>query len=115
MKKPAGLFARSVLLLIPLAIISQNSYGQSVSIWGNVLWATGSPAIGVEVKLVRNDKTLSVAAYTNQAGRYAFFGIKGKPADYTLMVYYRDKLLRQEAVHDLRNRNQVPDIIISSR
>ena len=100
-----------VLLLILFGVFLKYAYGDPPFVWGIVKWSTGSPAIGLEVKLVRNG-VVAARAYTNQAGRYAFFGIAGQPSDYLVMVYYQDRVLAESKLPALTIGSQAPDMTV---
>lgn len=100
--------------LTMLGIVLNTVFGQSPLFWGNVKWASGYPATAVEVRLVRNDETVSTV-YTDQAGSYAFFGIKGRPSDYDVMVYNRESLLGQIRVPEMPAGRQIPDIKLTGQ
>jgi hypothetical protein len=112
MKKHLAILA---LTLVTLGILSRNVCGQSLFVWGNVKWATGYPAIAIEVRLVQNDNTVRSTAYTNQTGSYAFFGIEGRPSDYYVMVYSRGSVLGQIRVPEIPVGRQVPEIRLTSK
>jgi hypothetical protein len=100
-----------VLLLIIFGVFSEYAYSEPPFIWGIVKWSTGSPAAGLEVKLVRNG-VVAARAYTNQAGRYAFFGIADQPSEYFVMVYYQDRKLTENKLPPLSIGSQAPDMTV---
>jgi hypothetical protein len=100
----------SIVLLL-MIVFSKYAYGDPPFIWGIVKWSTGSPATGLEVKLVRNG-VVAATAYTNQAGRYAFFGIADQPSEYFVMVYYQDKKLTENKLPPLSIGSQAPDMTV---
>lgn len=57
--------------------------GEQLFVWGVVKWNTGTPAAGVEIRLME-DGHVRAKTFSNQAGRYGFFDIPGEPGDYTL-------------------------------
>ncbi|MBU1056243.1 MAG: hypothetical protein KKC46_20815 [Proteobacteria bacterium] len=82
-------------------------------LWGNVIWNTGSQAIGIEVQLIQVSAKSEVAkTYTNEEGYYAFYGIKGKAADYSLQVYDGKTVRGSKVLGNLPIGGQAPDIII---
>ncbi len=111
-------FAKSALMILILAIfaiphLSQGQTAPPIFVWGNVKWATGSSASGLEVRLIRNDTKATVRiAYTNPSGRYAFSGVPGRPFDYTLKVYTGNRMRGEIRVPNLPVGGQAPDIII---
>ena len=67
--------------------------------------------MGIELRLVKNNVT-QATKYTNQAGRYAFFGIEGQPSDYVLMVFSGNTNLRQMSLINIPVGERIPDIIV---
>ena len=109
MRIPIGIaiFVLAILNFFPANTLSQTSLFVS----GTVKWDTGIPAAGFEVRLVQNG-VIRARTYTNQAGRYAFFGIVGQPSQYTLMVFSRDRMLKEMPLPNLPVGGRVPEIII---
>ena len=52
-----------------------DALAQSSGLRGKVRWITGAPAVGVEVKIMQNERMVAIT-YTNDRGLYAFFNIK---------------------------------------
>jgi hypothetical protein len=105
-------FAKLFLIIVILCIIPIDSFGESF-LWGKVKWITGSSAIGLEVRLIRNDTNAIVAReYTNEDGSYTFSGIGGQPSDYSLQVFTRNSMKGGIKIPVLSIGSQVPDIII---
>ena len=103
---------KAIFVLAILNFFPTNTLGQhSLFVSGTVKWDTGTPAVGFEVRLVQAGVT-KATTYTNQAGRYGFFGIGGQPSQYTLMVFSRDKMLKEMPLHNLPVGGHVPDIIL---
>jgi hypothetical protein len=108
-------FAKLALLTFILSIFATNVLGQSqLFVWGDVRWSTGYPAIGLEVRLIRNSTNAIVRrSYTNPAGRYAFYGIAGRPSDYSLHVYTGNSMRGGIRVPNLPIGGKVRDIIVN--
>jgi hypothetical protein len=96
------LFAAALLLVLGTAAAP----AQKVFLWGNLRYHSGNPASGLEIHLLKGGSQRA-KAYSNPAGRYAFFGQEGSPADYTLQVLHR-----QMAVSKVPVGGQVPDIVV---
>lgn len=108
---------RLILLSTVLLMVGTHSHdvaGQSPFLWGYVKWATGYPAMGMEVRLVRNGAVKS-SVYSDQAGSYAFFGIDGRPSEFSVMVYSRESILGQIRVPDIPAGRQLPDITLTGQ
>lgn len=104
-------FKKATFILIILIIFPNTAFSQQLFIWGNVKWNTGTPAIGIELRLVKNNITQAIG-YTNQAGRYAFFDINGQPLEYMLMVFSGNANLSQISLANIPVGGRVPDIEI---
>ena len=108
-------FAKLALLTFIITIFSTNVLSQpSLFVWGDVRWSTGYPANGLEVRLIRNNTAAIIQrAYTNPAGRYAFYGIAGQPSDYSLQVYTGNRMRGWKGVPNLPIGGKAPDIIVN--
>ncbi len=113
-------FAKLALIILILSIFPTTVLSQAkpapvpLFLWGNVKWVTGFPAIGLEVRLIRNDTSAIVqTAYTNPSGGYAFFGSLGRPPDYRLKVYTGKTMRGEIRVPNLPIGGQAPDILIN--
>ena len=87
-----GLGLAACLLLLAAAAPAQKLF-----LWGDVNWQSGVPANGLEIRLLKGTN-IRARAYTNPAGRYAFFDQAGAPAEYILQVLSAGKLLKQAPV-----------------
>jgi hypothetical protein len=103
-----------LLTLMPLGIFLKDIRGQSPFLRGNVKWATGYPAIAVEVRLVQNQKKIQ-SVYTDQAGSYAFFGVEGRPSEYTVVVYRQKSILGESKVPEVTASRQIRDIVLTDQ
>ncbi len=102
----------AIFILAILNFFPPNTLGQrSLFVSGTVKWDTGTPAVGFEVRLVQHG-VIRAKTYTNQAGRYAFFDVAGQPSQYALMVFFRDRMLKEIPLHNLPVGGRVPEIII---
>lgn len=107
---------KALVVLIAIAVITVSTSAPSqpnLFLWGNVKWNTGYPASGLEVRLIQNsNNTIIGTAYTNQAGRFAFFAIAGRPSDYNLQVYTGNTIRGSTVVPAMPIGGQAPDITI---
>jgi hypothetical protein len=111
-----GKFAVSVFLISIIGgVFIMSALGQpSLFLWGNVRWNTGSPAVGLEVRLIHvSTRNIVARAYTNQIGRFAFFGIGGQPSDYFLQACIGNTVRGGTGLPALPIGGQAPDIIIN--
>ena len=109
MRKRIG---KAIFILVIFNFLPTNTMSQhSLFVSGTVKWDTGIPAAGFEVRLVEGS-VIKAKAYTNQAGRYAFFGIGGIPSQYILMVFSRNRMLKEIPLHNVPVGGRVPDIIL---
>jgi hypothetical protein len=105
----------AVLILIAICTFSDDVRAQSLFLWGNVKWASNNPAIGIEIRLVRDDKQVRSTVYTDRTGSYAFFGIEGRPSDYVVVAYSRGSVIGQIRVPAISVGGQVPEMRLTSR
>lgn len=93
----------ALVVIVFLLLISAVTFGQQKRwlMYGTVTWSTGTPAASTKLSLLRGGKE-TTATYTNQQGRYGFFGTPGQPSDYTLQVWFGSKLVRTFSSHDLQ-------------
>lgn len=101
------------IILLTFFYAPNDTYCQSLFVWGNVKWITGNPSVGFEVKLIRLNGEIASTAYTNQSGSYAFFGITGQPSDHYIMIYYKKNMIRQMKIPEIPLGQQVPDILLN--
>jgi hypothetical protein len=78
---------------------------------GQVNWNTGFPANSVQVRLMHGSNTVATT-YTNQAGRFAFFGIGGQPFQYSLQVWTGNQMRGQAGLAGVHIGGQAPVITI---
>lgn len=103
------------LMLLPLTVCFEGVVGigdaAQVFVWGNIRWITGTPAAGLEIRLLKGD-AIRAKAFTNQVGRYTFFDIGGKPSDYRLEVFAGERRLKRVAIPDIPTGRKVPDLVV---
>jgi len=112
MKTKLTLFA---MTLAVLCFPGKDIQSQSLFAWGNVRWSTGSPAIGVEVKLMLHNGEMKSHMYTDQTGSYAFFGIDGQPSDHYVMVLSGGSLLKTQMLYGVFRSGRIPMITLSAK
>lgn len=103
-----------VVLTVITGVLSTSALGQPpLFVWGNVRWNTGYPASGVEVRLIQTaTQAVAGSAYTNQAGRFAFFGVGGQPSDYSLQVYTGNTMRGHAGLTGVPTGGQAPDVTV---
>ena len=90
-----------IVFIVSALLISTIAAGQVRWLMhGTVTWHDGSPAGGVQLRLLQGGEERAVV-YTNQDGRYGFFDVPGRPSDYSLEVRYRNALVREYRPQDL--------------
>jgi hypothetical protein len=112
MKRPLPVLL--VLLTVSTGVLSTSALGQPpLFLWGNVRWSTGYPASGLEVRLIQTStQTIARSAYTNQAGRFAFFGVGGQPSAYSLQVYTGNTMRGHAGLSEVPLGGQAPDVTV---
>lgn len=88
----------ALALLICTPALSQDTHWL---MYGTVTWRVNSPAASVKLRLLQGGKETR-AVYTNQEGRYGFYDVAGRPSDYTLEVWFGDRLLKTYLPRDLQ-------------
>lgn len=79
----------SVLLIYTTALSRDTQW----LMYGTVTWGANARAASVKLRLLQGGQEKAVE-YTNQEGRYGFLNVAGRPSDYTLEVWFGDRLLR---------------------
>ena len=100
-----------LLFLFIWGFLHQTGSSQNLFLRGVVKWNTGTPALGLQIRLIKDGVIIS-KSYTNQKGRYVFFNIQGTPDQYYIEVYDRDNLLNTTDLLNVTTGSRVPDIII---
>jgi len=78
---------------------------------GSVVWYSGPPAHGLEVRLLRGNQVVA-AAFTDQDGFFAFYGIAGQPGEYRIMVVSARGVLADLPVPPLPPGGRLAPIIL---
>ena len=105
------LWTRLVLLLL-LSALHSASTAQTRFLSGTVLWATESPAVGLQMDLLDQSGNSRARVYTNPAGRFAFYGISGHPRDYSLRVSHQSQVLHTSALSNFGIGARLPPIAV---
>lgn len=104
---------KGVLLFILVIglLLSTNALAQSPSVRGKVTWVTGSPAVGLEVKIQKNNRVVAVT-YTNAKGLYAFFNINTPLAGLVIVVSDGYRVLKEKRITGNGPNEKISDIVI---
>ncbi len=95
-----------------LALAADTRAQQGPFVWGIVKWEqTGSPAVGLEVRLVQGDQ-VRARTYTNQRGQYGFFGAPGEPSQYRLQVVSAGTILNESGLEGTSVGGRARDIVV---
>jgi hypothetical protein len=94
----------ALTIVISSLLISATALGQPSRwlIYGTVTWRTGTAAASVKMKLLQGGQEKAVE-YTNQQGRYGYFDVPGQPSDYTLEVWFGDRVLKTFSSIDMQH------------
>jgi len=76
-----------------------------------VIWVTGAPAIGLEIKLQQNDRVLAIT-YTNERGLYGFFNINTPLHELVVIVSDSYRVLKEERITEVGFNGELPEIAI---
>ena len=88
------------LVLFSVSGVENVSAQSPLFLQGVVNWTSGQPAAWVEVQLVRGEMVHSTT-FTDDNGRYAFFGIPGQPHEYRILVYVGSDKRAETALFDV--------------
>ena len=101
--------------LLALAVgppfVTRRAFAAQVFAWGHIVWATGTPAAGLEVRLIRRG-SVRAKAFTNQAGNFTFFDIRGNPSDYHLEVFSGQRRLKRVPIPNAPPGQKLPDMVV---
>ncbi|MHB8808714.1 MAG: hypothetical protein ACYC9M_01705 [Desulfobulbaceae bacterium] len=104
----------TVLFLLVFAIavfFATDAMAQDSPLRGKVIWASGAPAIGLEVKVQVNSSVLATA-FTNENGLYAFFESSLPRRDFTIVIADRNRVLKEVTVAGPEGDGTIPVIIL---
>lgn len=98
--------SRMAVLTIAVCLLMMGLAAQARSanwlVYGTVRWSTGSPATSVQIRLMQGQREKAVV-YTNLQGRWGISGAAGRPSDYTLQLWMRNRLLKTVNPQDMKH------------
>lgn len=92
-------------------LIAADALCQNSSLRGKVVWASGAPAVGLEIKLNQNNRVIATT-YTNDRGLYAFFNINIPSDEMVIVVADRNRILKEQPLSDNGSTSIIPDIVL---
>jgi hypothetical protein len=84
----------------------------AADLWGRVVWNTGAPAAGIELRLVKRGAVQPGRIMTNNAGRYGLYALSAPTSDYSLQVLRGTAVVKTVPLPSLGNGGRVPDIVM---
>ncbi len=102
---------RCAWLLLALLLYCSAAQSQ-VNLWGTVVWRTGAPAAGIELRVKRQGTVVSSKVYTNQSGRYGLYGLSTPTSSYTVEVIRSNAVVKTVNLPALNSGQQIPNIVI---
>lgn len=99
-----------LLILAGMIFLAEASRAQDSSLRGRVIWRSGAPVIGMEVRLEKDNQTLE-RTFTNQSGMYAFFGIDPSIGEFVVVIADRSRVLKEVRMY-YPDDHIIPDITI---
>jgi hypothetical protein len=93
-------------------LFSAAAAAQAVDVWGTVVWKTGAPAAGIELRLLKRGYPESAHILTNSAGRYGLYRLSTPTTDYALQVMSRGAPAKTVNLPPLRNGDRIPNIVM---
>ena len=100
------------LLVCAIGILcATDAMVQESQLRGKVVWASGTPAIGLEVKVQANNRVLATA-FTNENGLYAFFESTLPRREFTIVVADRNRILKEVRVAAPEGDGAIPVITL---
>ncbi len=109
MPRRALLAAVAVLVLLSIAAAALAQGTPFLS--GTVVWSSGVPAQGLEVRLVRDGQAVS-NTFTDNTGYFAFRDINGQPKEYGLNVFAAGGIVADLPVGEVAQGGTVPPITL---
>jgi hypothetical protein len=82
----------------------------AANLWGTVVWKTGSPAVGIELRLKKRGSVLPVRIFTNSVGRYGLYNLSPNTTEYSLQVLRSNVVVKEVKLPQLNNNARIPDI-----
>lgn len=106
-------FLKIVNFVIFFCLVNIAFAGNKLFLWGEIEWDSGTPAAGLEVRLIRNGHVIATN-YSNTLGKYGFFNINGNPGDYEISILLGKQKLKQINIPgNLPTGGEVPKIIVN--
>lgn len=103
--------ATLLFVLVCGFLLSTVALSQPSNFRGKLTWATGAPAIGLEIKLQQNGNVLGIT-YTNERGLYAFFNINAPRNGLVIIVSDSYRVLKEVSITGIEPNGELPDIAL---
>lgn len=84
----------------------------AADLWGKVVWNTGAPAAGIELRLVKRGTVQPSRIVTNNVGRYGLYALSEPTSDYSLQVLRGTAVVKTVSLPNRGNGGRVPDIVM---
>jgi hypothetical protein len=98
----------SLVLVLQSSIVS----AENINLWGTISWDTGSPAVGVEIQILKNGHRVFTKTSTNPVGRYGLYNLTPPTSDYSLRILRSGSVVKVVNLPNLNNGEQVPRITL---
>jgi hypothetical protein len=102
----------AALMAAVLLVVASAASAQTVALWGTVVWSSGAPAGGIELRLVRKGSVLPEKIYTNSAGRFGLSRVSPPTTNYAVQVLRRGSVVKTVNLPPLRNGDRIPNIVM---
>jgi hypothetical protein len=93
-----------------LSCLAASAY--AADLWGRIVWNTGAPAAGVELRLLKRGAAQPGRIMTNNVERYGLYSLSAPTSDYSLQVLRGTDVVKTVPLPNLGNGGRVPDIVI---
>jgi hypothetical protein len=106
------------MILLRAALFALLSYlpaaSHATDVWGRVVWSSGAPAAGVELRLLRNGtpQSQSQRIFTNNDGRYGLYSLSDPTSNYSVQIMRGGNPVRTTQLPTLKNGERVPNIVM---
>ena len=84
----------------------------ALDLWGTVVLNTGTPAAGVELRLIHKGSMLPTRILTNSVGRFGLYKLAAPTTDYKLLVLRNGVTVKEMKLPVLRNNTRIPNIVM---
>jgi hypothetical protein len=98
--------------LIATMLFCAASAEAGVDLWGTIVWGSGTPAAGIELRLVQRGNVLPARIYTNSAGRYGLSHLTPPTTEYTLQVLRGGTTVKVVRLPQLKDGERIPNIVM---